>query len=51
MQHNLITMKYLITFLFLLALGIGYIKWLDAGCGALGGAMTWTGKVCVANLK
>jgi len=31
-------------------LAIGYIIWLDAGCGALGGAMTWSGKVCVENL-
>ena len=43
-------MKYIITFFVLLALGFGYMKWLDAGCGALGGAMTWEGKVCVTNL-
>lgn len=43
-------MKYIITFSVLLALGIGYLVWLDAGCGPLGGAMTWSGKACVADL-
>ena len=43
-------MKFTLGFILALALGIGYMVWLDAGCGGLGGAMTWSGKVCVANL-
>ena len=43
-------MKGAMLFVAGLALAIGYMVWLDAGCGALGGVMTWSGKVCVENL-
>lgn len=33
-------------FIIILALGLTYIVWLDAGC-ELSGAMTWHGKVCI----
>lgn len=29
------------------ALGIGYMYWLDRGCGEGGGFITWSGKECV----
>lgn len=35
-----------IAFTALLALGISYLVWLDAGC-ELNGVMTWAGKVCI----
>jgi len=44
------TTKNVLVFVLLLALGIAYLYYLDAGCGALGGAMTWSGKVCVSDL-
>lgn len=43
-------MKTFAIFALLVVAGIGYMVWLDAGCGDLGGAMTWGGKVCVENL-
>lgn len=38
------------TLVVLFILAVAYLFWLDAGCGALGGAMTWSGKVCVEQL-
>ena len=44
-------MKYKIVCLVVLAVVaiVGFLTWLDAGC-SLGGAITWSGKVCVENL-
>lgn len=39
-----------LAFVFALVLMFGYLWYLDAGCGDLGGAMTWGGKVCVSSL-
>jgi hypothetical protein len=36
----------LVSVLVVLALGFGYLKWLDHGC-PLNGVMTWGGKECV----
>ncbi len=44
------TLKHWATFALLAVVGIGYLVWLDSGCGDLGGAMTWGGKVCVQDL-
>ena len=47
-SQTLMSKEYIvpvIVFIALLALGIGYIMWLDSGC-ALSGIMTWGGKVC-----
>lgn len=42
-QNN---MKNAVVFLILIALGIGYLVWLDSGC-KLSGVMTWHGKECI----
>lgn len=43
-------MKYWIGAAVIVAFGIGYLLWIDSGCGPLGGAMTWQGKVCFSDL-
>lgn len=48
-KQSTMTTKHYAAFAIILALGLGYIVWLDSGC-SLSGAMTWHGKVCVENL-
>lgn len=47
--RQLNAMKTFIGFSLALAIAIGYMVWLDAGCERVG-VMTWSGKVCYENL-
>lgn len=48
-KQSTMTAKHYTAFVIVLALGIAYLAYLDAGC-RLSGVMTWHGKVCAENL-